>query len=570
MTSGSSPPRTRLPGLRASLMLWFGGLSLVALLSVGVFASQMVMARLADQAGESLHASAMAAAELLGANLREREIEIALLSQAPHFVAGDLRHPDILHSMERRHRLRDEFAWMGVTDAEGRVVQSINGLLAGANVAQRPWFSEGLKGVYAGDVHEAVLLAKLLPGQASGEPLRFIDFAAPIVGGEGRVIGVLGAHAHWSWVTRTVEVVARRHATDRNVDILVASRNSTILYPEPRDTPAQLPAALRTDAPFTTVRWDDGRDYLASRVTVEAHTRNDLGWQIIVRQPLDTALAPVNALRNRMLLLGLLAVAVITLAASRLAYRISRPIERLAAAARDIETTRSVPAFSAGAGLREVAQLGRAMQSMTQALLTREEQLEDMNRTLEQQVLERTEALAESNHQLAQLASQDGLTGLQNRRSFDERLTQCVQVAARTGRGFSLLLVDADHFKRINDGFGHPAGDTVLRQLAGILRENTRVTDFVARFGGEEFVVLLPETPAPADAHAVAEKIRVAVAHAIFPEVGQVTVSIGCHSWDAPRDRVASDAIRQADAALYRAKSDGRNRVVNTRPTTLA
>lgn len=555
----------QLPGLRDRLMLWFGGLSLAAMLSVGIYASQMVMTRTADQAGEALHTSAMAAAELLGANLRERELEIALLSQAPHFVAGNLEHPHVLQSMERRVRLRDEFAWMGVTDAEGRVVQSVDGLLVGADVAQRPWFIAGLKGVHAGDVHEAVLLAKLLPAQASGEPLRFIDFAAPIIGGNGQVIGVLGAHAHWSWVTRTVEVVARRHAADRDIEILVASGDGTILYPEPGRTPDRLPASMQSDKAFATVRWD-GDDFLASRVAVHSGTANELGWQIVVRQPLATALAPVHALRDRMLLLGFLAVALITFVASRLAHRISRPIERLAAVARDIEAHRSMPAPSRNAGLREVAQLEGAMQSMTHTLLARETQLESMNHTLEQQVMERTEALAESNRQLAQLAAQDALTGLRNRRSFDERLTQCVQVAARTGRGFSLLLIDADHFKRVNDQFGHPVGDAVLRQLAGILRDTTRVTDFVARFGGEEFAVLLPETPAAAAAHAVAEKIRVAVEGTNFPDVGRITVSIGCHSWDGEQDRGGAKAIRQADAALYAAKAAGRNRVVSAPP----
>lgn len=161
-------------------------------------------------AGESIHTTALAIADLLASNLPERELEITLLSQSPLFRRGDLSHPDILLSLEQRKKFQAEFAWLGVADVDGKVVQAINGMLQGQSVAKRSWFIAGLKGVYTGDVHEALWLSKLLPSRASGEPLRFIDFAAPIVNKEGKAGGVLRAHGHWSWVTDTVKAAAQR------------------------------------------------------------------------------------------------------------------------------------------------------------------------------------------------------------------------------------------------------------------------------------------------------------------------------------------------------------------------
>jgi diguanylate cyclase (GGDEF)-like protein len=541
--------------------LWFAGLFFLTLLSLGLYVGQLATRQMAVNAGESVHTTAMAAADLLAANLHARELEIALLAQSPLFTRGDLTNPDILFSLEQRKRFQTDFAWLGVADVDGKVVQAVNGVLQGQSVAKRPWFIAGLRGVYAGDVHEALLLAKLLPGQASGEPLRFIDFAAPILSKGGKVIGVLGAHGQWSWVTDTVRAAAQRLGSDSGSEILIVDKHGRALYPQDLLDRPHMPATMPSDRAYATVAWGDGRDYLTSQVAVDAHTRNDLGWQIVVRQPLETALQPIYSLRLRLAALAIAATVMFALVALKLAQNVSQPIEQLAAAARQIERREGVPQYPTNIRVRQVAQLGKSMQSMTTSLLQREHDLETLNQTLEQQVLQRTEALAAVNGQLEQLATRDALTGLYNRRRLDEKLADCVQSGKRVGRGFSILVLDADHFKRVNDSYGHSTGDAVLQQLARMLIEHTRTTDFVARYGGEEFVVLLPETPHHGEALTVAEKVRAAVEHATFPQVGRLTVSIGISLW-SPKDSTSSDVFKRADEALYLAKSCGRNQVV--------
>ena len=162
----------------------------------------------------------------------------------------------------------------------------------------------------------------------------------------------------------------------------------------------------------------------------------------------------------------------------------------------------------------------------------------------------------EAREMLGRLASTDELTGLSNYRSFHERLHAEVERATRHGRQLSLVLIDIDGFKAINDAHGHPRGDVVLAEIARRLLGEMRNTDMVARVGGEEFTLLLPETSA-ASAFAVAERARHAVGRRPFDIVGKVTVSAGVSSLSDGGD--AESMLRLADAALYRAKHAGRD-----------
>ncbi|MBV8519572.1 MAG: diguanylate cyclase [Acidobacteria bacterium] len=172
-------------------------------------------------------------------------------------------------------------------------------------------------------------------------------------------------------------------------------------------------------------------------------------------------------------------------------------------------------------------------------------------------------ALLESNRRLEELSLTDGLTALRNRRAFDEELAAAHELARRYDRPLSLAIIDVDHFKGMNDTHGHAAGDAVLRAVAQLIAGSTRATDFVARIGGEEFAVLLPETGL-FDAMQFAEKIRASVAAATIRtgEVAhRITVSVGIASEPHTSITNATCLFEAADQALYRAKQNGRNRV---------
>jgi diguanylate cyclase (GGDEF)-like protein len=166
--------------------------------------------------------------------------------------------------------------------------------------------------------------------------------------------------------------------------------------------------------------------------------------------------------------------------------------------------------------------------------------------------------LQRQSDQLEALATTDALTGLWNRRKFNELVAGEVARAHRYSQPLSLGLLDVDHFKRVNDTYGHDVGDAVLRELADVVRGQVRSVDVVARWGGEEFVVLGPGVPVAGCAE-LAERIRAAAAGHMFPAVGRVTVSVGVTEYthgDTPDSLFA-----RADKALYAAKDGGRDRV---------
>ena len=165
------------------------------------------------------------------------------------------------------------------------------------------------------------------------------------------------------------------------------------------------------------------------------------------------------------------------------------------------------------------------------------------------------------NAQLQEQAATDPLTGLYNRLAFTQQLNQAVAHAGRTAESLSLVLIDVDQFKSLNDTFGHLAGDEVLRDIAEIIRDGSRGSDTAARYGGEEFAVILPATDENG-ARVLAERFRRKIETAVWTH-RKMTVSVGLVTRMGSHERCnAHSLVMDADAALYRAKTEGRNRIV--------
>jgi diguanylate cyclase (GGDEF)-like protein/PAS domain S-box-containing protein len=177
------------------------------------------------------------------------------------------------------------------------------------------------------------------------------------------------------------------------------------------------------------------------------------------------------------------------------------------------------------------------------------------------------EKLEAAHAELARRADTDGLTGLSNRRRFDEELASQTERATLTDAPLSLLLIDVDRFKLFNDTYGHQAGDECLRRVARAIQSSARPTDICARYGGEEIAVILPGADGAA-AHQVGEGARAAVAALQIPhvgsDIGHVTISVGCASRAPAADQEGADLVREADRLLYEAKRTGRNKVLSS------
>ena len=183
---------------------------------------------------------------------------------------------------------------------------------------------------------------------------------------------------------------------------------------------------------------------------------------------------------------------------------------------------------------------------------------------LQEALEERERELVEINEKLRFMSQTDALTGLDNRRHLNERIEEMFAHALRLEEPFALVMCDLDKFKSVNDTYGHQAGDEVLKQFAAILKEEAREIDRVGRYGGEEFMLLLPGATIEAAAH-FAERVRNRVEHHTFTFPGGTltrTVSFGVSGWPHAKVSECDGLVRTADDALYVAKETGRNRVI--------
>jgi diguanylate cyclase (GGDEF)-like protein len=190
-------------------------------------------------------------------------------------------------------------------------------------------------------------------------------------------------------------------------------------------------------------------------------------------------------------------------------------------------------------------------------------QLQDTNSYLEQKIYERTESLLdtqkellEDNSELTRMALTDNLTGLSNRTHMNQILHKEFSRFERHNQRFGIIMLDIDHFKTINDKYGHDAGDTVLKKLAATFASAIRSSDFIARWGGEEFLICCT-TIEEEDLLPIAETIRQLVANTPFDHKGQITSSLGCAA--IVKGESIGDLIKRADVALYEVKNNGRN-----------
>jgi two-component system cell cycle response regulator len=238
---------------------------------------------------------------------------------------------------------------------------------------------------------------------------------------------------------------------------------------------------------------------------------------------------------------------------------------RFCAALRSDEASRNMPVLVI-VDPDDRPRLVKALEIGVNDILTRPIDPQELSARARTQIKRKryTDFLRQNLDHSLELAVTDQLTGLHNRRYMETQLAALVKRASMGGEPVAALMIDIDHFKKINDTYGHVAGDSVLRQLAGLVRPRIREHDIFGRVGGEEFGILLPEVDL-LGAKVVAEKVRIAVEAASFlikDETFGATVSLGCASLDGTTQDSAERLYERADKALYAAKRAGRNRVV--------
>jgi diguanylate cyclase (GGDEF)-like protein len=405
------------------------------------------------------------------------------------------------------------------------------------------------------------LLASKLPPYSDGSPFRFVDVAVPVGDASGQVIGVLGAHLSWRWADVVRREVLSSRRPELKEDVIVLDRAGRVLLgPNAEATPY---TAEELASVHFIVHTAEG-DRLAAAATTRG--RGDypgLGWIVVALQPVDTALAGANRLTSLILLLGL-ATAVLGVGAIWwVAARLTRPLALLTGAVDRIGREPNATMTRHVHGSPEVLRLSASVRSLLRRIGTAEAGARLIEAEASHAVNaaeDRVRRLGADLHAMQVLADTDALTGLLNRRAFLPLAGDAMSYFKRYRRTICILMIDIDHFKRVNDLYGHASGDVVIRQVGRIISEAIRTTDKVARFGGEEFVALLRETDLKGAA-IFADRIRQTVANTVFEPEGQclrATISIGMAEAEFT-DGDIDHTIERADRALYAAKSGGRN-----------
>lgn len=374
--------------------------------------------------------------------------------------------------------------------------------------------------------------------------------AVPIKTHSGRLLGVMAVKLNFG----AVETILTRSSLGKTGQIYLIAQDGTPIA----GSRSNSIALMNLKQPFTFNRlaangtalmeYSDGQ---GNDVLGAANGMTQLDWVVVAQIEKNEIYAQI--IRVRMLTLAICAglLMVIGLAAYLLGLTIVRPLDRLTVGAArvasgDLEV--KLPVFSRS----EVGYLTEAFNSMVERLRQNQHELASINGML-----------TENNKVLRVLSTTDSLTELHNRKYFMETLADEVARAARHRRPFAVMMLDTDYFKKYNDTFGHLAGDALLKRVGAIIKESLRTVDDAARYGGDEFILLLSEA-GKEQALKVAERIRSLVTMEALNRAVDgiaVTVSIGLAVF--PDDGETPEAmIASADQALYHAKRNGRNRVV--------
>lgn len=509
----------------------------------------------------SLAATASTASGRLDRFMATRQQEMKLFAELQPMQGLWQGDPGALRSsLEDLQRSFSEFAWIGFADVNGNVAAATGGLLQGKSVAARPWFKQGLQQVAVGDVHEAVLLSSLLTQRANNEPYRFVDIAVPVHDATGKLLGVLGGHLDWNWASNLVKDV---EANDGNADaaLSILSKGGMVLVGPQKETirygSDELAGILKSGV--GAFRETTGGQQMLTAFHVGKGHRDyqGLNWIVTASRPASVALAAAISSAKLILAIGAATALIALSLAVLVSRRIAGPIIAITREADRIGRAHGPTMLARQSGSAEVVQLSRTLRS----LLRRIGLAEERTREAELRATENAMQLQEDMLKLRQLADTDFMTGLMNRRAFLAVADDAVAFCRRYKRNMATLMIDIDHFKKINDTHGHAAGDDAIKRVAEIVSQSIRTTDKAARFGGEEFVVLLREIDQDT-AVLLADRIRTSIESATVRHgdiVIPITVSVGLALFDES-DRDVQDVIERADQGLYVAKKTGRNR----------
>ncbi len=360
-----------------------------------------------------------------------------------------------------------------------------------------------------------------------------IVISTPVVSEQGEYLGYIGGTIYLRQKSILNELLGEHYYRDGSYIAVLDNERRILYHPDANRVGEVVKPRPLTEAPKSSANGSlmvtnlAGKAMLAGYAVVPSS-----GWEIVTQRPTDATLKPLEGLMYKVLR-HLTPLAIVTLLIVWLFSRlIARPLWLLARSANEIDKP------DVSSNIREIPSWYFESTQLKRALL--------IGISLLQKKIGKLKFETQT----------DPMTGLFNRRGLAMTLESVVQLRQQ----FSAITLDIDHFKAINDSYGHDIGDEVIKSLAEQIRHSARESDILCRVGGEEFLVLLPGTPL-AEAGMIAERLRQNVETLMLPGIQPITISLGVAYWNQQQGE-PDKALKRADEALYRAKKEGRNRVV--------
>lgn len=373
------------------------GLTLILLVVIDV----TVTKQLKSSIGSNLAELAFQMTYRLDRAMFERYREVQLMAERLGQDGKPIEWGENRKALDSLQRTYPYYAWLGATDNQGKVLAATHGVLENTDVSARPWFQNAKNDIHVGDVHEASLLAGLLPN-TTDESLRFVDIAFPYAGADGEIGGVLGAHLSWVWAKDIQRSIIDPLDGERMVDALILSADDTVLLGPPdlqgqRLNLQSLKDLKRGARGFNIEILPDGREYLVG-ISQGSGYRSypGMGWKVLVWQDLHAAYLPVKQLQAQVLWIGIVTASFFSLLGLWAARVITRPLGALSHAAKQLEAGQAVEIDEVDAAYLEVKTLSGSLNSLVRNLQHKEAALKELNVTLESRVEQRTVELMQA------------------------------------------------------------------------------------------------------------------------------------------------------------------------------
>jgi diguanylate cyclase (GGDEF)-like protein len=534
----------------------------IALIAALVFATTLLLGWVASREsaqqmeatiGEAASEAAYQMVDKLDRSMDARIKEVKLLLGIQAFT-NDSDTRLLREQLELLQSTHNVVSWIGFTDRQGTVQAATGGILEGVSIAQRPVFIEGRESLWVGDVHEAVLLAQLLPNP-SGEELKFVDIATPVFDRYEQLQGILAVYLSWEWAEYIQQSMFSPTKQRQDTEMLLLAADGTVLL-GPETLIGQslasldhLPGPTTTSPQWAIETWPSGEQYMTGYARSNGFEDfPGLGWIAVSRKPVASAFAAVEQLQAAIMGIGILLALLFAMIGWTIASRMVAPLSRLAKAADQMQHGEHNDVMPLEQGSPELKRLSTSMRNMVSRLL---DQRQTINR-------------------LEDLANTDPLTGLPNRAFLNQYLQLAIPEAERNQQSMVVMYIDLDGFKQVNDELGHHAGDLLLIEITQRLKNALRSGDVVARLGGDEFIMVLKTKQEYLEmlTHEVSRRLLTAIAQPILlPENKRAHVgcSLGAAWW--PHHGLHIETVLQlADSALYAAKSKGKHQLVIHKP----